>query len=67
MSQRQDGTPGMERAAGAGQLPGDEAEPGTPGTGEALCPVCAGKGKVDGRDCDNCGGTGKITEGVGGA
>jgi len=47
--------------------PGDEAEPGTPGTGEAICPVCAGKGQVDGKSCENCAGTGKIIEGVGGA
>ena len=67
MNQRQDGTVGMGQAAAGTERPGDEAEPGTPGTGEALCPVCAGKGKVDGRDCDNCGGTGKIVEGVGGA
>lgn len=47
--------------------PGDQAPEGTPGTGEALCPVCGGTGKTDGRNCENCGGTGKIIEGVGGA
>lgn len=46
--------------------PGDEAEPGTPGTGEDLCRACGGSGKVDGKDCPECGGTGKIIEGVGG-
>jgi hypothetical protein len=47
--------------------PGDIAPPGTPGTGEALCPACSGKGRIDGRPCDECGGTGIVTPGVGGA
>ncbi len=47
--------------------PGDEAAPGTPGTGEDICPVCSGTGKSkDGKDCPNCGGTGIIIEGIGG-
>ena len=53
-------------ATGAGSKPGDQASPGTPGTGEALCPVCGGSGRVDGTACENCGGTGKIVEGIGG-
>ena len=58
--------------AGAGQTsggvnPGDDAPPGTPGTGEDTCPKCRGTGKVDGQTCQNCGGTGKIVEGIGGA
>ncbi|TLX53267.1 hypothetical protein DN824_16685 [Stutzerimonas nosocomialis] len=47
--------------------PGDQAEPGTSGTGENICPRCAGTGRVADRDCANCGGTGKIIEGIGGA
>ena len=48
--------------------PGDEAKPGTPGTGEDLCPECNGKGKTArGETCRNCGGTGKVIRGVGGA
>lgn len=47
--------------------PGDEAPPGTPGTGENICPVCHGRGSISGRACTNCGGTGKITTGIGGA
>lgn len=54
--------------------PGDEAEPGTPGTGEDVCPICQGTGRVLDKDedeegttpCPNCGGTGVITEGIGG-
>ncbi len=47
--------------------PGDEAPPGTPGTGEDICPRCNGDGKVDGGDCPECGGTGRVIAGVGGA
>ena len=47
--------------------PGDEAPPGTPGTGEDLCPRCGGEGTVDGADCKECGGTGRVVKGVGGA
>ena len=47
--------------------PGDDASPGTPGTGEDICRVCNGDGKVDGKTCENCGGSGKVVEGVGGA
>lgn len=47
--------------------PGDEAPAGTPGTGEDICPACAGSGKqADGKPCPNCGGSGTITEGIGG-
>lgn len=47
--------------------PGDMAPPGTAGTGENICPVCSGSGEVDGGPCDNCEGTGKVIEGIGGA
>jgi DnaJ-class molecular chaperone len=47
--------------------PGDEAAPGTPGTAEDLCPTCHGSRQVDGRACENCGGTGRIIRGIGGA
>ena len=47
--------------------PGDEAAPGTPGSGEDLCEVCKGTGKVEGRGCPNCAGTGKVVHGIGGA
>jgi len=46
--------------------PGDDAPPGTPGTGEDVCRVCNGSGRHDGHDCENCGGTGRVTEGIGG-
>ena len=47
--------------------PGDEAEPGTPGTGEGLCPKCGGSGRLEDRECLHCGGTGKVTKAIGGA
>jgi len=47
--------------------PGDEAGPGTIGTGEDICPQCHGKGSIGGSQCPNCGGTGRIIEGIGGA
>lgn len=47
--------------------PGDEAAPGTPGTGENLCSRCGGSGRIDQHDCPDCGGTGRVIEGIGGA
>lgn len=47
--------------------PGDQAPPGTPGTGENICGNCGGSGKVEGRDCPTCEGTGYVTTGIGGA
>ena len=47
--------------------PGDQAPPGSAGTGENICPKCGGKGSVHGQSCEHCGGTGKVIEGVGGA
>lgn len=47
--------------------PGDEAAPGTPGTGENLCRNCNGSGQQDGKTCPVCDGSGKVIEGIGGA
>lgn len=56
------------RAEDAGTAnPGDEAAPGTPGAGEDICPACNGTGTRDGTTCTNCGGKGKVIEGIGGA
>jgi hypothetical protein len=46
--------------------PGDDAAPGTPGTGENICPVCGGDGELDGARCAHCGGSGRVIEGIGG-
>jgi hypothetical protein len=47
--------------------PGDEAPPGTPGTGEDLCRTCGGDGQLNGAPCPDCEGTGRVTVGIGGA
>jgi DnaJ-class molecular chaperone len=48
--------------------PGDEVPPGTPQTGEDICPECNGSGKkADQGVCPNCGGTGLIVVNVGDA
>ena len=47
--------------------PGDEAEAGTAQTGEGLCPLCDGRGSINGRQCQNCLGTGTIIVNVGDA
>jgi RecJ-like exonuclease len=46
--------------------PGDEAEPGTPGTGEDVCPDCKGSGRLNNAPCKTCGGSGKVIQGIGG-
>ena len=56
-----------EASGPAGPNPGDDALPGTLGTGQNVCPQCRGSGRRDGVRCQNCGGTGKVTEGIGGA
>lgn len=47
--------------------PGDEVKPGTPQSGEHLCPACSGFGDVAGAPCSQCGGSGRITALVGDA
>ena len=47
--------------------PGDEAAPGTPQTGEAICPECRGTGSAQSGECPNCGGTGRVVQIVGDA
>ena len=51
---------------GAALNPGDEAAPGTPGTGENVCRECKGSGQLEAKPCPVCGGTGKVVEGVSG-
>ncbi len=47
--------------------PGDAAPPGTPATGENVCPDCRGRGRLGARACPTCGGTGVVVQGIGGA
>jgi RecJ-like exonuclease len=60
---------GIPRAGEASDMnPGDEAPPGSPNSGENICPECHGSGTLAGKgECPNCGGTGKIIQGIGGA
>jgi len=54
----------MPQAATVAAMGGDS---GTVGSGDDVCPVCAGSGKnASGGACPNCRGTGIITEGIGG-
>jgi DnaJ-class molecular chaperone len=46
--------------------PGDEAPAGATGTAQAVCRRCGGSGRWQDRPCPDCGGTGKIVQGVGG-
>lgn len=55
-----------QKSAAGGVNPGDEAEPGTPGTGEDVCPACGGTGSKDGQACADCGGSGRVVAGIGG-
>ncbi len=50
-----------------GMAPGDEAKPGTPGTGEMTCPACGGTGRQGDGPCETCAGSGKVVKGIGGA
>jgi len=46
---------------------GDEVPPGTAQSGENLCRTCKGSGRLAGRPCPDCDGTGKVTTLVGDA
>ncbi|PMR77144.1 hypothetical protein [Billgrantia endophytica] len=48
------------------EQPGDQAPPGTPGTGQNVCRACQGSGRIEGEECPDCGGTGYVIEGIGG-
>ncbi|MES2888599.1 MAG: hypothetical protein V4739_11380 [Pseudomonadota bacterium] len=50
----------------APMAPGDEAPPGTPGTGDDVCRRCGGSGQADAGVCPDCQGSGTVTVGIGG-
>ena len=58
--------PRPPQSGNANVNPGDQAAPGTPGTGENLCPDCSGSGKLEGKPCPTCGGSGKVITGISG-
>jgi DnaJ-class molecular chaperone len=47
--------------------PGDEVAPGTPQTGETICPDCRGTGRLNGGPCAACGGSGRVVQQIGDA
>ncbi|WP_241665517.1 DUF2934 domain-containing protein [Teichococcus oryzae] len=57
---------GASSSAGLPLNPGDDAAPGTPGTGEDVCPECQGSGRVANGACRKCGGTGIVIKGMAG-
>jgi hypothetical protein len=67
MAERKDAGRGEAGKAGGAKInPGDVGPPGTPGTGEDVCPDCQGRGRIDNAPCPNCGGTGKVIAGIAG-
>jgi len=63
----EESTGGQDGMGAAAPLnPGDEAAPGTPGTGEDVCPQCQGSGSIENQECQNCGGTGVVIKGLAG-
>ena len=46
--------------------PGDVAPADAEAAGEDLCPNCGGSGRQADQECEVCGGTGKVIEGIGG-
>jgi DnaJ-class molecular chaperone len=47
--------------------PGDQAPPGTPGSGENICRRCRGSGRLGDQPCPDCQGTGRVNAELGGA
>lgn len=45
----------------------DTVPGGQPGAGENVCRKCNGSGRIDGKECPECGGTGKVITPIGGA
>jgi DnaJ-class molecular chaperone len=57
----------VESPEASGKRNGDEVAPGTPQSGEAICPACGGTGRIDDKACPDCEGSGKIVALVGDA
>ena len=66
MTNRPENTKPAETNARTRPAAGDDALPGTPGTGENVCPECNGSGRLADKPCPNCDGTGKVIEGLAG-
>ena len=64
MTDRSERTRRVGRQQAREMAPGDGAPPGTPGTGEDVCPDCGGKGRRDGRECSTCLGRGRVIKAI---
>lgn len=65
--QQNETRPDQQQPGTVEMSPGDEVPVGTEGAGENVCPECSGSGQRDGEACATCGGTGVVTQAVGGA
>jgi hypothetical protein len=57
-------TPVGQQPASRMMAPGDEAPPGTPGTGEDVCPDCGGSGRLERGPCETCLGRGRVVKAI---
>ena len=65
MTQKAEKTEPVAQQQGADMMaPGDEAPPGTPGTGEDVCPDCGGSGRREGEECNTCLGRGRVIKAI---
>ena len=53
-----------QQQANVTMAPGDEAPAGTPGTGEDICPACAGSGRIEAAECPTCLGRGRVIKAI---
>jgi DnaJ-class molecular chaperone len=64
MANKAEGAVPFDQQGSGMMAPGDEAPPGTPGTGEDVCPTCGGRGRLDGQECENCFGRGRVIKAI---
>jgi DnaJ-class molecular chaperone len=57
-------TPLGQQQGEQAMAPGDEAPPGTPGTGEDVCPDCGGSGRLERGACETCLGRGRVVKAI---
>jgi DnaJ-class molecular chaperone len=57
-------TPLGQQQGEQAMAPGDEAPPGTPGTGEDVCPECGGSGRLERGPCETCLGRGRVVKAI---
>lgn len=60
----QSNTPVGQQQGTRMMAPGNEAPPGTPGTGEDVCAACRGSGTIAGREGETCLGRGRVIRAI---